>query len=101
MKYLLVWEPNFWWNRPGQWRDGGHVGAAFEVAAAAAAASGHGGLVAVGGAVAVVVRDALLLVHRGVRQLLNILVGLEVTFGSYLIIQMPGYIQRCVQKVEG
>ena len=41
-------------------------------------------LVAVGCAVAVVVRDALLLVHRSVGQLLNIV--RRVIFGGYLVI---------------
>ena len=66
--YLLVWEPDLW-GRAGQWCDGGHVGAASS--SALLADLEVGGLVAVGGAVAVVVRDALLLVHRGVCQLLD------------------------------
>ena len=67
--YLLVWEPDLW-RRAGQWCDGGHVGAASSPSSLLAALEVCG-LVAVGGAVAVVVGDALLLVHGGVRQLLD------------------------------
>ena len=64
---LLVGKPNFW---SGQWSDGGHVGAD------AAAAFEVGRLVAVGSAVAVVVRDALLLVEGRVGDLLKEYFGL-------------------------
>ena len=80
--YLLVWEPDLWRHRAGQWCDGGHVGAASSSRSLLAALEVCG-LVAVGGAVAVVVRDALLLVHRGVRQLLYVCHFLVITSSSH------------------
>ena len=73
---LLVRKPNFW---SGQWSDGGHVGAD-----ATAAAFEVGRLVAVGSAVAVVVRDALLLVESRVRELLEKYFGFTFRLGAAL-----------------